>query len=83
MLQRSMGGLSGRALEKRKEVASDPNADPAVKNMLKLYEEVTEEPVRQQEENDRRWRIMVEEEDNVPEDRKPKTMGGLFDMVAE
>jgi hypothetical protein len=36
VLQRSMGGLSGRALEKRKEVASDPNADPAVKNMLKL-----------------------------------------------
>lgn len=41
--------------------------------MLKLYEE----------KNDRRWRIMVEEEDNVPEDRKPKTMGGLFDIVAK
>lgn len=82
MLQR-WEALSARDLEKLKEVASHPNADPALKNTLKLYEEVTEEPVRQQAENDRRRRIMVEEEDKVPEDRKPKTMGGFFDMLAK
>ncbi|KAG0603064.1 hypothetical protein M758_10G063400 [Ceratodon purpureus] len=56
-------------------------SDPNLKQMLDMYEQLTAFGGGQQEENDRRWSIMVEAEGKMTESEKPKTMGAHRDLL--
>lgn len=75
------GDFSQQDLEKMKWIMNDPNADPSLKKTLKMYEELMLLPQRSQDESDRRWQILVEAEEKIPEAEKPKTMGAHRELL--
>lgn len=70
--------LSDQDIERLRLVAE---SDPDAKNILHMYEQLRAVGVGVQDENDRRWRVMVEAEGKMAESEKPKTMGAHRDLL--
>ncbi|KAG0568037.1 hypothetical protein M758_7G179000 [Ceratodon purpureus] len=73
--------FSRRDLEKLRVIAE---SNPDLRKTLEMYEQLTAlggPAARQQEENDRRWRMMVDAEEKMAEAEKPRTMGAFRDLL--
>ncbi|KAG0567026.1 hypothetical protein M758_7G099200 [Ceratodon purpureus] len=75
--------LSDKQFEKVRVMAE---TNPNLKKTLELYEKMSgrnlsESARKAQEENDRRWDIMVADQEKLAEELQPKTMGAFSDML--
>jgi hypothetical protein len=60
--------------------------NPNLKKTLAMYEQISgrnfsESARKAQEENDRRWDIMVADQEKLPQEQQPRTMGAFGDML--
>lgn len=77
--------LSDKEFEKLRVMAE---TNPRLKKNLTMYEQISgrnlsESARKAQEENDRRWEIMVADQEKLPKELQPKTMGAFSDMLVK
>ncbi|XP_024397548.1 uncharacterized protein [Physcomitrium patens] len=75
--------ISGKEFDRLRVMAEK---DPILKKNLEMYEQISgrnlSEAVRkEQEENDKRWDIMVADQEKLPKEEQPRTMGAFSDML--